>query len=101
MKDIDAIKMKFKEMDILLREAEKELEALQSFTSQFESILQKTEKLDAFYRSDTWEKGREVLYKDNQQDVFYYSAGEDPIWNLTQDLYNEKIKIVQAIIKTL
>lgn len=101
MNNKEEIKKHFTEMDKLLNEAEKEFEDFKKNNQKLKSLLIKTKILEDFYHSDEWMEGREILYKNNRETEFFYSAGEDAIWNLSNAIHKEKLKIIKIIVKSL
>lgn len=95
------VKQQFKEMDTLLLEAEKEFIQFKKNNLKLKSFLKKINTLEQFYHSDEWLEGRELIYKNNTKNEYYYSASEDAIWDLTQNVYIEKIKLLKKIIKSI
>ncbi|MCD8404888.1 DUF4298 domain-containing protein [Tenacibaculum dicentrarchi] len=104
MNNNDAIKEEFKEMDSLLFEVEKEFIQIKKHHKKLKKLIQKTKILEEFYFSEKWMKNRDLLTKsskNNTEPNSFYSASEDAIWNLSQSLHTEKIKILKTITKTL
>lgn len=101
MNNIDKVKDSFRKMDELLYESEKEFSDLKKFAQQFKEFAKKAKELEAFYHSEDWMNGRELIYKDSENKESFYSAAEDPIWNLLQAFHQEKIQLVKLISKHL
>lgn len=101
MKDIQHIKQQFGEMDQRLLQAEKELKEFAKFKKRYNEIAQNMKVLQAFYHSGEWLNGRDILHDHLAEDEYYYCAGEDSIWNVTQDFYNEKVKLLKQLAKDL
>lgn len=98
--NIETLRNQFKEMDEQLVLAKKQLKALKKFSSQLKDIEQTISTLNAFYHSENWLEDRELLNKYIKNEHFL-SASEDAIWNTHQEYYNEKIKLLKQLTKTL
>lgn len=99
-KNIEILRSQFKEMDKQLVLAQKQLKVLKEFSSQLKDIEQTINTLNAFYHSKNWIEDRELLNKHIKNEQFL-SASEDAIWNTHQEYYNEKIKLLKQLTKTL
>lgn len=101
MKKIEDIKKAFGEMDERLVQAEKELKEVVKFRKRLKEISKNMDTLQDFYQSEEWLTDRETLHEHLDENEYYHSAGEDPIWNVVQDFYLEKIKLLQEVAKEL
>lgn len=101
MDNLENIKAKFRQMDNLLNEAEKEFNDIKKFEKKIKDLSKKVKALESFYHSDEWMNGREIIYKDGENTEYFYSAGEDSIYNLAQDFFYLKLKLIQQIFKDL
>ena len=101
MKNIDEIKNAFQEMDTRLAQAEKEVKEVAKFRSRLKEISKNMTALQDFYQSEDWLEDRITLHENLKGDEYYYSASEDSIWNVTQDFYLEKIKLLKQLVKEL
>lgn len=89
-------------MDLRLVQAEKDLKELAKFEKKFKETEQNIKVLQDFYQSDDWMEGREKLpLLTKEDDEYFYSSSEDGIWNTMQDFYQEKIKMLKLITKSL
>lgn len=89
------IENKFEEMDKLLLELEEEFVAFQKGNKKLKQFFKKVKTLETFYHSEDWLNHRESLSKP------FHSASEDAIWNLSQDVYKEKIKLLKFLTKSI
>lgn len=101
MKKIEDIKKAFGEMDERLLQAEKEVKEVIKFRKRLKEISKNMNVLQDFYQSEDWLTDRETLHEHLNENEHYLSAGEDPIWNVAQDFYQEKIKLLQQVAKEL
>lgn len=98
--DIEAIKQTFLKMDERARQAEQDLKKLHDFSKTLANVEANIQVLQNFYLSEAWLKNREAVYKDNENTSFY-TAGEDPIWNIIQDFNLAKIELLKQLANSL
>lgn len=88
-------------MDKLYHKAEATLNTWKEHHAELQTVLDQTKILEDFYHSDEWITGREAIQTTLPPTETFYTASEDAIWNLSQTLYEEKIKLLKTIIATL
>lgn len=100
LKSLDEIRNSLSEMDKRTFQAEKDLAVLKEFTKQFEALQNNLSILQNYYHSGEWLKDTEKLSAQSKNEHFY-SASQDAIWNVSQEIYTEKIKILQLLVNSL
>lgn len=93
MKDIKRIE----ETESLLIQCEKDLKKLKKLQKEIKKIEANRKKLNEYYNNQyikDYDK-----YSNSQKN--YRILNQDSIWNVLTDQYNEKIKILKNIIKSI
>ncbi|PIE77356.1 MAG: hypothetical protein CSA15_13385, partial [Candidatus Delongbacteria bacterium] len=80
----------FKEIDEILLESEQEFKEIEEISQRLKDYSQKIQILEKFYFNKNWQKDRDELIKQKQDD--FYSTSEDGIWNLLVAYREERIK---------
>lgn len=93
------LKSIFTEMDKRTKQAEQDFEALLDFAKRFKTMQKNLSVLQKYYTSDWMEDVAQ--FEKKVQGASFYSIGEDPIWNVTQDFYFEKIKLIKTLANSL
>lgn len=84
-------------MDKKLAQAEKDLVYLERFLKRFKKIQKNLDQLENYYFTD-WMEDVDTFYKDNV-DAHCACCGQDSIWNVSQDIYQARVKIVKEVVK--
>ena len=95
-KNLDEIRQRLSEMDERTHQAEKDVQEMVQFLQRFQEMDANIKALEAYYHS-SWMEDVDVLYAQEDTDEHFYSASQDAIWNATQDMYVEKIKLLKAL----
>ena len=101
MKKIVDIKKEFSVMDEHLEQAKKDLKEMVKFRSRLREISKNIKTLEEFYHSEDWLDDRDTLHENLTGTEYYESAGEDPIWIVSQEFYEQKIKLLKQLAKEL
>lgn len=88
-------------MDEKTVQAEKDLLEIQNFLQRFEEIENNVNALIAYYHSPEWMEDTERFHAQNSDDEYHHSASEDAIWNATQGIYVEKIKLLKRLANSI
>lgn len=102
MDDIEfkALQKSFSEADEQLEIAERDLKFLAEFQGYFEAIEANINRLEEFYYKDNWVDKRERLQKYDPKENFH-STGQDAIWNMSQEFYLRRIKILKQLTDSI
>lgn len=88
---------RLKEKEELLNECEKDLKKLKNIRKEIKRIESNRKKLDAYYRN-----GYLKDYDNPKNKTEHYRIlNQDSIWNVLTDQYEEKIKILKNVIKSV
>ncbi|WP_432785430.1 hypothetical protein AAEX37_02270 [Oligella sp. MSHR50489EDL] len=98
-KSLEELRRVFSEMDARTAQAEQDLEALQLFVERFEAMEENRKPLEAYYFGD-WREDVEAYEAMNPQEDFH-STSEDAIWNVTQYLHMEKIRLLKRLAESI
>lgn len=93
--DLEKIKSEFAAADLKMLQAEKDLDKLNEFMSNYESMIQNIHELTDFYFNQNWREKVELLEKENMAN--YGSTSQDGIWNLHVEFQAEKIRLLKLI----
>lgn len=93
---IDELRTAFSEADKLLETARQDLDFVKGFIARLAEIDANLGRLMAFYQDQKWIDGREELFK-LLPDENFESAGEDSIWDVSQQFYFLKIKLMKLL----
>ncbi|PID94178.1 MAG: nucleoside-diphosphate sugar epimerase [Bacteroidetes bacterium] len=99
MKSIEEIKASCKEIDKVLFEAEKEFKEIEEINQRLKEFSEKMAIIENFYFNGDWQKDREELEKENEDN--FYCMSEDGIWNLSVAYQQERLKIVKQLVAEL
>ncbi len=99
MKTIEELKAKCKEIDKILFEVEKEFQEIEQISQRLKEFSEKMEVLEKFYFDGNWQKDREELAKQKQDN--FYCLSEDGIWNLSVAYREERMKIIKQLVQEL
>ena len=88
---------RIKEMEALLVQCEKDLKKLRTIQKEIKTMETNRAKLDKYYR-DQYIKDYDKHANSNEN---YRVLNQDSIWNVLSDQYNEKIKLLKAITKSI
>lgn len=98
-KTLDQLRLTFAEADKKLHQASKDLKEVKQFLKKYKAIQKNIKELENYYHSN-WLEDRTYFYQ-NIKNESYLSCSEDAIWNTSQEFYQQKIKLLKKIIKTL
>lgn len=88
---------RLEQMENTLLKCEKELEEIKSFYKKFKNIEKHRKILEEYYKKQylsDYEKYRNA-------DKNYKILNQDSIWNVLESQYNEKVRLLKKITKTL
>lgn len=100
MKNLDTICQTLAQMDERTRQAERDLETFHAFIEKFTQIETNLAVLTQYYHSQDWLDDTEYLAREAPE-LHFYSAGQDPIWNVAQSIYQAKIKLLKQLAQSL
>lgn len=87
----------FKDKEELLIQCEKDLNRLIEIHNELQTIESNREILNEYYKNE-YPKN----YNDPEKNMTHYRfLNEDSIWNVLDDQYQEKIKIIKTIVKSI
>lgn len=95
-KSVEELRATFSQADKLLETARKDLDFVKDFISRLAEIDKNLSRLMAFYQDQSWIDGREELFR-LLPDENFESAGEDSIWDVSQQFYFLKIKLMKQL----
>lgn len=84
-------------MEALLLQCEKDLKKLRSFEKEFKTIEANRKALEKYY-STSYLKDYEKHQK-NPENIRVLD--QDSIWNVLSNQYNEKIKLLKVVMKSI
>lgn len=99
MKTKEELHKTFQELDEKLEQAEADLQELQQFSEKLDKMLSNIQELENYYHSE-WLEERDVLLEESQE-VYYKTLGEDAIWNVSTDFYQEKVQLLKKLIGSM
>lgn len=99
MKNIEELKIKLKEIDKKLFEAEDELKKIQKMSEKLNDLSKKIKEIEDYYFNESWQEDN-VFLKEHNEDNFY-CLSEDAIWNLSVSYREEKIKLIKQLVAEL
>ncbi|MDO5680632.1 MAG: DUF4298 domain-containing protein [Pelistega sp.] len=99
-KNLDEIRQRLSEMDERTHRAEKDVQEMVQFLQRFQEMDANIKALEAYYHA-SWMEDVDTLYAQEDSDEHFYSASQDAIWNATQDMYVEKIKLLKAMMNSI
>lgn len=99
MKTTEQIKTKCKEIDKILFEVEKEFKEIEQISPKLKEFSKKMKIIENFYFNEDWQKDREVLAEQNEDN--FYCTSEDGIWNLSVAYREERLKIIKQLVEEL
>lgn len=92
----ESLRTSFTEMDKRLSTAHSDLSEIKSFIKRLSEIQENMQVLEDFSRTDEWMEGYNELHKLFPDEVFE-SAGEDGIWDASQEFHFLKIKLMKIL----
>lgn len=95
-KSVEELRATFSQADKLLETARKDLDFVKDFISRLAEIDKNLNRLMVFYQDQSWVEGREELFR-LLPDENFESAGEDSIWDVSQQFYFLKIKLMKQL----
>lgn len=99
-KNLDEIRQRLSEMDKRTHRAEKDVQEMVQFLQRFQEMDANIKALEAYYHA-SWMEDVDTLYAQEDSDEHFYSASQDAIWNATQDMYVEKIKLLKSMMNSI
>lgn len=85
--------------DRKVKKAEQAFDELKRLQKKLKSIYKNLEDLEDYYQNEWMEDVN--FYIKNKIEKNYHSASQDAIWNVTQDHFEMKIKMLKTISKSL
>lgn len=82
--------------DKKLETAQRDLDYLKTFIARFPEIIDNFSRIEEFYHSEIWMQGHESLSR-LSADRHFASAGEDSIWDASQQFYFYKLKLLKLL----
>src|SRR5699024_3592076 len=99
-KKLKALRNYFAEADERMEIAERDLKFLAEFQDYFDAIEDNLSQLEGFYYEGDWAEKREVLQNSDPKENFK-STGEDAIWQISQEFYLRRIKILKQLTDSI
>lgn len=98
-RNIENVTARLARADRKVKKAEEAFDELKRVQKKLKSIYKNLEDLEDYYGNEWMEDVN--FYIKNKIEKNYYSASQDAIWNVTQDHYEMKIKLLKIISKSL
>lgn len=93
--ELKKYKMEFAAADVRMLQAEEDLDKLNEFMENYESMMENLHQLSEFYFKGNWNEKREMLEEANMAN--FGSASQDGIWNLVAEFQGEKIRLLKLL----
>lgn len=89
----------FEEMEERLLRAKKDLKEVKRFGKRLKEINKNLRKLAVYYHTD-WLEDTEI-YNASDEKANYEMMSQDAIWNVTQDHYEQKLRLLKTLISAV
>lgn len=90
----------FDEMEERLIKAEKDLKEIKRFNKRLKEINKNLQKLSNYYHTD-WLEDMEAYEKQENSGKSYKMMAQDPIWNVTQEHYEQKVRLIKILANAI
>lgn len=97
---LEEIHRTYTEMDKRLAQAEKDIASWEECMRKFEEMRSNIAVLSSYYHSEEWLSDRELHQKECPT-TYFACAGEDAIWNVETDFYQQRIEAIKLLVGSL